>query len=108
MFKSYLIIGLPTKYVSWFNIFASALGTIALIVTTILLPIKASPNINSAKDIFTKVYNQTGWPFCMTFLSPTWTLSGYGVAAQVAEETHDACRARSSGAVGAAFYSGVS
>src|SRR5258706_653930 len=96
MFTSYLIICLPTKYVSWFNIFASALGTIVLIVTTNLLPIKASPNINSAKDIFTKVYNQTGWPtgwaFCMTFLSPTWTLSGYDVAAHVAEETHDAAR----------------
>ena len=96
MFVSYLIICLPTKYVSWFNIFASALGTVVLIVATILLPIKASPNINSAKDIFTQVYNQTGWQsgwaFCMTFLSPAWTLSGYDVAAHVAEETHDAAR----------------
>ena len=96
MFISYRIICLPTKYVSWFNIFASGLGTIVLIITTILLPIKASPNINSAKDIFTQVYNQTGWPtawaFCLTFLSPAWTLAGYDVAAHVAEETHDAAR----------------
>jgi len=28
----------------------------------------------------------------MTFLSPAWTLSGYDVAAHVAEETHDAAR----------------
>jgi amino acid transporter len=41
-------------------------------------------------------YNGTGWPggwaFCMTFLSATWTLSGYDVAAHVAEETADAAR----------------
>jgi amino acid transporter len=96
MFLSYLIICLPTKYVSWFNIWASALGTVVLLITTILLPLEASPNINSARDIFTAVYNQTGWPsgwaFCMTLLSPTWTLSGYDVAAHVAEETYDAAR----------------
>lgn len=96
MFISYLIICLPTKYVSWFNIWASAIGTLVLLVATILLPIKAAPNLNSAKDIFTSVYNQTGWPsgwaFCMTFLSPIWTLSGYDVAAHVAEETYDAAR----------------
>ena len=53
-------------------------------------------DLTSAKDIFTRVYNQTGWPtgwaFCMTFLSPAWTLSGYDVAAHVAEETHGAAR----------------
>ena len=43
----------------------------------------------------------------MTFLSPTWTLSGYGVAAHaVAEETHDP--ARKSGEAGAPCYSGRS
>jgi len=96
MFTSYLIICLPTKYVSWFNIFASALGTVVLIIATILLPIKASPNINSAKDIFTVVHNQTGWTtgwaFWLSMLSPIWTLSGYDVAAHVAEETYDAAR----------------
>jgi len=96
MFVSYLIICLPTKYVSWFNIWASALGTVVLLITTVLLPVKAAPNINSARDIFTVVYNQTGWPagwaFCMALLSPTWTLSGYDVAAHVAEETYDAAR----------------
>ena len=96
MFVSYLIICLPTKYVSWFNICASALGTVVLLITTVLLPVKAAPNINSAWDIFTRVYNQTGWPagwaFCMALLSPTWTLSGYDVAAHVAEETYDAAR----------------
>ena len=108
MFLSYVIICLPTRYVSWFNIWASALGIVVLIVTTILLPAKAN-ELNSGKDIFTsvcflshyllsinsysslQVYNQTGWPagwaFCMTFLSATWTLSGYDVAAHVAEET---------------------
>jgi amino acid transporter len=55
MFLSYLIICLPTKYVSWFNIGATVLGTIVLFITTILLPIKAAPNLNSAKDIFTNV-----------------------------------------------------
>jgi len=93
MFISYCIICLPTRYVSYFNIWASALGTVVLIVATILLPIKA-PQLNSAKDIFSSVYNQTGWPsgwaFCMTFLSATWTLSGYDVAAHVAEETYHA------------------
>lgn len=54
MFLSYLIICLPTKYVSWFNIWASALGVIILIVTTILLPAKAQA-LNSGKDIFTSV-----------------------------------------------------
>ena len=87
---------MPTKYVSWFNIWAAALGTVVLLITTILLPIKASPNINSANDIFTLMYNQTGWPtgwaFCMTLLAPTWAPSGYDVAAHVAEETYDAAR----------------
>ena len=54
MFLSYLIICLPTKYVSWFNIWATALGIVVLIVTTILLPAMAS-ELNSAKDIFTSV-----------------------------------------------------
>ncbi|KAH8101637.1 amino acid transporter [Cristinia sonorae] len=96
MFISYVIICLPTKMVSWFNIWASAFGTVVLLIATILLPIKAAQNgqINSAKAIFTKAFNQTGWPagwaFCMTFLSPTWTLSGYDVAAHVAEETYNA------------------
>ena len=93
MFFSYIIICLPTLYVSWFNIGATAMGIIVLIVTTILLPIKAT-ELNSGKAIFTEVYNQTGWPvgwaFCMTFLSATWTLSGYDVAAHVAEETSNA------------------
>ncbi|KIP06824.1 hypothetical protein PHLGIDRAFT_19368 [Phlebiopsis gigantea 11061_1 CR5-6] len=93
MFFSYLIICLPTKYVSWFNIWATALGIVVLIVTTILLPAMAN-ELNSGKEIFTSLYNQTGWPsgwaFCMTFLSATWTLSGYDVAAHVAEETSHA------------------
>ena len=54
MFISYLIICLPTKYVSWFNIWATALGIIILIVTTIVLPAKAT-DLNSAKAIFTSV-----------------------------------------------------
>ncbi|EIN03859.1 amino acid transporter [Punctularia strigosozonata HHB-11173 SS5] len=93
MFASYLVICLPTRYVSWFNIWAYFIGTIVLIIVTILLPIKAD-HLNSAKDIFTKGENQIAWPagwsFCMTFLSATWTLSGYDVAAHVAEETHNA------------------
>ena len=39
---------------------ASTLGTVVLLITTIPLPIKAFPTINSAKDIFTLVYNRTG------------------------------------------------
>lgn len=54
MFFSYLIICMPTKYVSWFNIWATALGIVVLIVTTILLPAKAT-ELNSAKEIFTNV-----------------------------------------------------
>ena len=54
MFLSYVIICLPTKYVSWFNIWASMLGIVVLIVTTIVLPAKAT-DLNSAKDIFTSV-----------------------------------------------------
>lgn len=34
--------------------FATALGTVVLIITTIILPVKA-PQLNSAKDIFTGV-----------------------------------------------------
>ena len=93
LFISYVIICLPTKYVSWFNIWAYAIGTILLLVSTILLPIKAQ-ELNSGKAIFTEVYNQLDWPagwsFCMSFLSATWTLSGYDVAAHVAEETSHA------------------
>lgn len=94
MTASYAIICLPTKQVSRFNIFATALGTIVLVITTIWLPIVA-PKLNSAKAIFTDTsFNGTGWPkgwaFCMTFLSATWTLSGYDVAAHVAEETENA------------------
>ncbi|KAH7103349.1 amino acid transporter [Auriculariales sp. MPI-PUGE-AT-0066] len=96
MFVSYCIICLPTKQVSRFNIFATVIGTIVLIITTIWLPV-AAPELNSAKRIFTDTsYNGTSWPsgwsFCMTFLSATWTLSGYDVAAHVAEETHNASR----------------
>ncbi|KAF7795625.1 hypothetical protein EIP86_006790 [Pleurotus ostreatoroseus] len=112
MFASYVIICLPTRYVSWFNIWANILGQVVLVVSTILLPIKAE-KLNSGKEIFTSVsvrnritfvvssrreqlYNQTGWPsgwaFCMSFLAATWTLSGYDVAAHVAEETRDAAR----------------
>ena len=54
MFFSYLIICLPTKYVSWFNIWATALGIVVLIVTTILLPAMAN-ELNSGKEIFTSV-----------------------------------------------------
>ncbi|PSR80619.1 hypothetical protein PHLCEN_2v6688 [Hermanssonia centrifuga] len=93
MLFSYLIICLPTRYVSWFNIWATGLGIVVLIITTIILPAKAT-KLNSAKAIFTSAENQTGWPtgwaFCMTFLSATWTLSGYDVAAHVAEETSNA------------------
>lgn len=110
MTASYGIICLPTKHVSYFNIFATVLGTVVLVITTIWLPI-AAPELNSAKAIFTDVrplfstvrrsspqtsFNGTGWPsgwaFCMTFLSATWTLSGYDVAAHVAEETSNAAR----------------
>ena len=34
----------------------------------------------------------TGWVLWVSLLSPTWTLSGYEVTAQVVEETHDAAR----------------
>lgn len=54
MFLSYIIICLPTKYVSWFNIWASMLGIVVLLVSTILLPAKAT-ELNSGKDIFTQV-----------------------------------------------------
>lgn len=54
MFISYVIICLPTRYVSWFNICATALGMLVLIITTILLPAKAI-ELNSAKVIFTSV-----------------------------------------------------
>ena len=55
MFFSYLVICLPTLYVSWFNIGATAMGIIVLVITTILLPIKAT-ELNSAKAIFTEVH----------------------------------------------------
>lgn len=54
MFLSYLIICLPTRYVSWFNIWATAVGITILIVTTIILPVKAE-ELNSGKEIFTNV-----------------------------------------------------
>ena len=54
MFLSYVIICLPTRYVSWFNIWATGLGIVILIVTTITLPIKAQ-ELNSGKEIFTNV-----------------------------------------------------
>ena len=68
---SYLVICLPTKYVSWFNIWSNALGIIILsksmsivgrahthhqtmeVVLTILLPVK-SEALNSGKAIFTQ------------------------------------------------------
>ena len=57
----YITVCMPTKCVSWFNSRAAALGTTVLLITKILLQIKTSPNINSANDIFTLAYNQTGW-----------------------------------------------
>ena len=77
------------------------------------LSCRNSSRTSTPRRIFSpiQVYNQTGWPsgwaFCMTFLSPTWTLSGYDVAAHaVAEETHDP--EWKSGAAGAPCYSGPS
>ena len=63
-----------------------------MFIRTVLLPVKAAPHTNSARDIFTRVYNQTGWPLCMALLSLTWALSVYDVTAHVAEETYDAGR----------------
>ena len=57
----YITVCMPTKCVSWFNSRGAALGTVVLLITTILLLIKASPNINLANDVFTLAYNQTGW-----------------------------------------------
>ena len=54
MFLSYVIICLPTRYVSWFNIWANVLGVVVLIISTIILPIKAE-KLNSGKEIFTEV-----------------------------------------------------
>ena len=54
MFFSYTIICLPTRYVSWFNIWANVLGVVVLIISTIILPIKAQ-ELNSGKEIFTDV-----------------------------------------------------
>ena len=68
MFLSYLIICLPTKYVSWFNIWATALGIVVLIVTTILLPAMAN-ELNSGKDIFTSVRS----PFLARYMRLTKT-----------------------------------
>ncbi|KZV97072.1 amino acid transporter [Exidia glandulosa HHB12029] len=112
MTASYGIICLPTKHVSYFNIFATLLGTVVLVITTIWLPIAASPNLNSAKAIFTDTsFNGTGWPsgwaFCMTFLSATWTLSRYDVAAHVAEETANASRTVPRAMVWSTWSSGI-
>ena len=54
MFISYVIICLPTRYVSWFNIWASGLGIVILLVMTVVLPVKAE-QLNSGKAIFTSV-----------------------------------------------------
>ena len=93
MILSPLIIYLPTKCVSWFNTWRRHCGgTVVLLITTIPLPIKAFPTCNSAKDIFTLVCNRTGWALWVSLYSPIWTLSGYRVAAHLAEETHDVAR----------------
>ena len=54
MFFSYVVICMPTLYVSWFNIGATALGITVLVITTIILPIKAT-ELNSGRAIFTEV-----------------------------------------------------
>ena len=54
MFFSYVVICMPTLYVSWFNIGATALGMTVLVITTIILPIKAT-ELNSGRAIFTEV-----------------------------------------------------
>lgn len=63
------------------------LGTITFFVLLFALPIYASKNgtANSAKDMFTSTYNQTGWSdqgfvFLLTFLVPCWCISGYDSA----------------------------
>lgn len=53
MFIAYLIVCMPTEYVSWF----SSTGINILLIPTILIPVKLIPNIKSAKDIFTLVCN---------------------------------------------------
>jgi hypothetical protein len=62
------------------NVFAW-LGTLTFFVILISLPIK-TPEHSTARQIFTKVYNQTAWSskglvFPMTFLTPSWCISGY-------------------------------
>jgi hypothetical protein len=70
MFFSYMIICLPTKWV---------MGTVVLVVTTILLPIQA-PELNSAKAIFTDVGNLASdlcdSRSCQTFRPATMGLDG--------------------------------
>lgn len=54
MVLSYLIICIPTRYLSWFNICASVVGVLVVLVATIVLPIKAQ-EINGGAAIFTDV-----------------------------------------------------
>ncbi|CAF4055946.1 unnamed protein product [Rotaria sordida] len=56
-----------------------------------------APQRATAKDVFTSVYNGTGFPFayvcCIGILSTIFSFSGYEAGAHMAEETRSARRA---------------
>lgn len=75
---------LPSKVLGRISNVFVWLGTLTFFVLIIALPIYAKKNhrTNSAKEIFTSSYNQTGWSnsglvFLLSFLVPCWCISGY-------------------------------
>ncbi|KIW15208.1 hypothetical protein PV08_05253 [Exophiala spinifera] len=94
-----LVMVLPSKVLGRISNVFVWLGTLTFFVMLIALPIYAKNNgrTNSAKQIFTSSYNQTGWSnsglvFLLSFLVPCWCISGYDSTAHLAEETEDAAR----------------
>ncbi|CAF1286629.1 unnamed protein product [Rotaria sordida] len=94
----------------WINNAAAVLQIISAISIAIVLVVMA-PQRATAKDVFTSVYNGTGFPFayvcCIGILSTIFSFSGYEAGAHMAEETRSARRAAPKGIVATCVCSAI-
>ncbi|CAF4399035.1 unnamed protein product [Rotaria sp. Silwood2] len=80
----------------WMNNIA-AVFQISTAISIVIVLLVIAPERATAKDVFTSVYNGTGFPFayvcCIGILSMIFSFSGYEAGAHLAEETRGARRA---------------
>ncbi|KAJ3228427.1 hypothetical protein HDU81_006169 [Chytriomyces hyalinus] len=78
-----------TQYFVFFNV-----GTVVAVIIALFATVKTENKL-PAGDLFTMVYNNTGWSsdflaVMFGFLSVCWTMTDYDATGHIAEETHRA------------------